>query len=52
MSIANWLVAITTLIYAGTAIAHWFDEQPGLSIAFAGYALANVGLIIAGMKNV
>jgi len=39
------LIAVVTLIYAGVAISLFFDGKPGMALAFAGYAVANVGLI-------
>lgn len=41
---ASWLIAFVGFIYLWTAGALWFDGKQGLSIAFIGYALGNVGL--------
>ena len=36
----------TTIIYAVTSGGYWFAlRRPGMALAFAGYVLANVGLI-------
>lgn len=40
------MIAFVTLIYMATCVSLYFDGKAGLSLAFAGYALANVGLIM------
>lgn len=50
MSWAAALVAIVTVLYVGAAIAYWREGNPGMALAFACYAGANVGLIIAGQS--
>ena len=44
------LIAIVTVIYIGVAASEWHAGSLGLSIAFAGYAVANVGLILIAMR--
>lgn len=40
------LIGVVTLIYVAVAIALLLrDGRPGMALAFAGYALANIGLI-------
>lgn len=41
------LVIITTLCYALTAVDLYVKDDIGHAIMFAGYALANVGLLMA-----
>ena len=41
---ASWLIAAVGFIYLWTAGALWVEGKQGLSIAFIGYALGNVGL--------
>ena len=48
MTPAYWVVlmlALVTTIYVGAAIAYQFAARPGMAIAFAGYVVANLGLI-------
>lgn len=48
MTPALWVAAqlvVVSVIYMGTAIAYGVDGRPGLSLAFVGYVLANVGFI-------
>lgn len=49
MTPVQWtaIMLITTgVIYALTAGAYWFSGRPGMTLAFVGYALANVGFVI------
>ena len=39
------LMGIVGLIYVGVTIALIFEGRPGMALAFAGYAIAQVGLI-------
>lgn len=39
-----WLIALVGVIYAVVAIALVFEGKVGLSIAFVGYTIGNVGL--------
>jgi hypothetical protein len=48
--VSGWLIAIVTLIYVGVAISFWLEGRPGMAITFAGYSLANIGLILEAMK--
>ena len=48
MTPAGWIVtmlAVTALIYVITAVAYQTGARPGMALAFAGYALANLGFI-------
>lgn len=42
-----WLVALTGLIYAYISVEQVFKGSWDMSIVYAGYALANVGLYMA-----
>ena len=44
---AEWLLAATGVAYLATAVDLYLRGQVGLALAFAGYALANVGLIMS-----
>lgn len=50
MSAAGWLVSCVTVLYVGAAIAYARQKNYGMALAFGAYALANVGLVIAGEK--
>jgi len=41
---AAWLIGLTGFIYLATAVSLYMADKTGLSIAFGGYALANIGL--------
>ena len=48
MSATGWVVsmlALTLMIYGVTAGAYLFAGRPGMMVTFAGYVIANVGLI-------
>ena len=43
------LIWVVTVIYAFVALSYLIkDNNPGMAIAFTGYAIANLGLIYAG----
>ncbi len=42
-----WLTAGVGLVYLAVAAGHYAEGRAGLALAFAGYAVANVGLIMA-----
>lgn len=44
---AQWLIALTGVIYVWVAVDLAWSGRHGLAIAYAGYAAANVGLFIA-----
>lgn len=48
MTLAQWLVVIVAIIYAGISIAYGLQGagKYGLAWVYAGYAFANVGLIL------
>lgn len=41
---SGWLIALTGVIYAYVALEQGSKGNPGMAIAYAGYAFANVGL--------
>jgi len=41
------LTGFVGVIYVLTSVWHFKGGRPGLAIAFFGYALANIGLILA-----
>lgn len=41
------LIAVSTLIYVWVAIDLYIHGKYGLSVAYAGYAFANIGLLMA-----
>lgn len=45
MNWAFWLIGVTTLIYAGTTIAFALQGKGALALVYAGYTVANVGLM-------
>ena len=51
MSASVGLTLVTTLLYAATSAAHLYGGRRGMAIAFAAYALANVGLIVAELER-
>ena len=48
MSGAQWimlLLIVVSVLYTATSVAYLISARPGMAIAFAGYVLANIGLI-------
>lgn len=45
-----WLIAVVGAVYLVTAAGLWLEGKPGLSIAFLGYALGNVGLYMEAVR--
>ena len=45
-----WLIACIGIIYAIVAVDLYLAGRVGLSIAFVGYALGNVGLTLEALK--
>ena len=45
------MIWAVTFIYLCTAVSLWLEGSKGMSLCFAGYALANVGLIWALMST-
>lgn len=41
---SGWLIALTGFIYAYVAAEQFWVKNPGMGIAYLGYALANIGL--------
>jgi hypothetical protein len=48
--VSTWAIALCAVLYVITAADLFRDRQYGLALAFAAYALANVGLILAARK--
>lgn len=44
------LIVLVTLIYTGVSISEALNKHGGMSLMFASYAFANVGLIWSMMK--
>lgn len=42
-----WLILLVGVIYLAIAVDLILSDKPGLALAFAGYAVSNVGLWIA-----
>ena len=47
---SGWLIALTGIIYAYVAGEQWFRGNMGMTIAYAGYAFANIGLYLLSEK--
>lgn len=48
MTPAQWVVlslGFTALVYIVTAVAYHFGARPGMALTFAGYTVANIGLM-------
>ncbi len=48
MSPAGWFVAAVTVQYVCAAALYYVQGNRGMALAFGAYAVANVGLIMAG----
>ena len=46
----GWLIGFVGLIYLAVGVNYWNAADRGMAIVFFGYALENVGLIIAGAR--
>jgi len=44
------LIGFVTLIYLGVAISEFINGRHGMAICFAGYSVANIGLVMAILK--
>lgn len=44
---SGWLIGLVTLIYVGVSISFWREGNSGMALTFAGYSVANIGLILA-----
>ena len=47
---SGFLIALTGLIYAYVSFDLCIHGKPGLAIAYAGYAFANIGLYFAATR--
>ena len=45
------LPALTGFAYVLAAVGYWRQGQRGLAVAYAGYAAANVGLVMAAVAG-
>jgi hypothetical protein len=43
---SGWLIALTGLLYAYVAAEQFWRGNPGMGIAYLGYAFSNVGLYL------
>jgi hypothetical protein len=43
---SGWLIAVTGVIYAYVAVEQFWRGNPGMGIAYLGYAFSNVGLYL------
>ncbi len=39
------MILVVTIIYAATSISFLIDKNPGMALCFAGYCIANLGII-------
>lgn len=39
------MIAFVTVIYGATSINFLLDKNPGMALCFAGYCIANIGII-------
>jgi hypothetical protein len=46
----DWLLVAVGLLYLGAGIGYYNEGMKGYALAFAAYALANVGLIWAAIQ--
>lgn len=45
-----WLMGVVGVIYAGTVIALVVEGQPWRALMFAGYVIAQIGIILDTMR--
>lgn len=45
MNWSFWLIGLTTLLYAGTTVSFAMQGKDALALVYAGYTIANVGLM-------
>lgn len=43
---SGWLIGLTGLIYAYVSAEQFWRGNPGMGIAYFGYALSNIGLYL------
>lgn len=48
---SEWLIGGVAVVYLIAAAGYWYGGQIGFAVAYAAYALANVGLIIAAIET-
>lgn len=41
------MILFVTFIYAATAVSFFIDKNPGMALCFAGYCVANIGIVWA-----
>ena len=44
---SGWLIILVTVIYSGIAVEQLFKGNIPMSVVYAGYAFANIGLYLA-----
>jgi hypothetical protein len=49
MTWVDWIPALTGLLYAAAAVGYALQGNSGLALAYTGYVLGNVGLIMAAV---
>jgi hypothetical protein len=47
---SSWLIALTGLVYLYVALEQGYKGNIGMSIAYTGYAFANIGLYMLATK--
>lgn len=55
MTFAHWialLFAIGGVLYLGAAVAYYMGARPGMTVAFIGYAVANIGIVYDAFHSV
>ncbi len=43
---SGWLIGLTGIIYAYVCVEQFMKGNPGMGIAYFGYAVANIGLYL------
>ncbi len=46
-----WLLGLVAAIYAYVAFGYFNDGRVGMGVAFAAYALSNIGFILDALKT-
>lgn len=45
----TWPILLATCLYLSQAVLYFRDRNPGMAVAFLGYAFANIGLVWASV---
>ena len=54
MTPAQWVVIMliaVSVIYGAAAVAYSLGARPGMALTFAGYVVANIGLIVDAISQ-